>query len=107
MRYLVELEDGVWLAPWDGDPGRTLVKSSAQSFSDIVHALVALEDARQYREFVDARVILADWFISKTLRELKECAESWVEDVRLIGNVRAGDIAEVCGFLHHELIKPK
>lgn len=22
MRYIVELEDGVWIAPWSGDPGR-------------------------------------------------------------------------------------
>ena len=34
-----------------------------------------------------------DW---KTVNEVLECAESWNQDARLIGNVRAGDIAKMC-----------
>lgn len=34
-----------------------------------------------------------DW---KTVNEMLECAESWVPEARIIGNVRAGDIAKVC-----------
>ncbi len=30
--YIVELQPGCWLAPWSGDPGRTLVRASAKTF---------------------------------------------------------------------------
>ena len=33
MSYIVELEPGCWLAPWKGDPGRTLVIHSAKVFA--------------------------------------------------------------------------
>ena len=32
MSYRVELEEGVWLAPWDGDPGLTVVEENAVLF---------------------------------------------------------------------------
>lgn len=32
MAYVIQLEPGVWVAPWDGDPGRTLVKENAYRF---------------------------------------------------------------------------
>ena len=28
--WIVELEEGCWLAPWLGDPGRTTMKKSAR-----------------------------------------------------------------------------
>lgn len=34
-----------------------------------------------------------NWLV---VNQVLECAESWVPDARLIGNVRAGDIAEMC-----------
>jgi len=30
--YVVEIEPGLWLAPWEGDPGRTLVIGNAERF---------------------------------------------------------------------------
>jgi len=51
MKYIVELETGVWLAPWDGDPGRTTVKENAKRFDERLDALRAGEDAWKYRPF--------------------------------------------------------
>ena len=43
---IVELEKGVYLAPWQGDPGRTLVLGSAKVFANNASAKKALENAR-------------------------------------------------------------
>lgn len=40
-----------------------------------------------------------DW---KIVNEMLECAESWVPEARLIGNVQAGDIAKVCRAMLEE-----
>lgn len=40
--WIVEIDEGCWLAPWDGDPGRTLVKESAQRFTSEHGARTAL-----------------------------------------------------------------
>lgn len=44
--WIVEIEPGVWLAPWLGDPGRTCVKRSAKRFMSEPVALKALSRAR-------------------------------------------------------------
>ena len=44
--YIVEIEDGVYLAPWDGDPGRTLVKESAKKFKTKSSAMQAKKTAQ-------------------------------------------------------------
>lgn len=49
--FIVELETGVWLAPWDGDPGRTQVKEYAKTFKSESAAHKAVEEARRYRRF--------------------------------------------------------
>ena len=38
----------------------------------------------------------------KTVNEVLACAESWVPSARLIGNVRAGDIAAMCRAILEE-----
>ena len=50
-RYIVCLEPGVWVAPWSGDPGRTLVQQNAQRFKRRSTAQQALNRARKYRPF--------------------------------------------------------
>ena len=54
--YQVELEDGVWLAPWDGDPGRTLNRDFADLFYTVKDAEAAIDKAREYRPFKMARL---------------------------------------------------
>ena len=56
--FIVELEKGVWLAPWEGDPGRTLVKESAKKFNTYWQGVKALSDAKdiRYRDFNNAKV---------------------------------------------------
>jgi hypothetical protein len=54
---LVQLEPGVYLAPWSGDPGRTTRRSNATRFSDHAAAASALAKARRYRAFIKAGVV--------------------------------------------------
>ena len=49
--YIVELEKGVWLADWEGDPGRTVIRKNALQFFELDNAVKALKKAREYREF--------------------------------------------------------
>lgn len=55
--YIVELEKRVWLAPWDGDPGRTLVKENAKTFNCEKDAYKALELACKYRNFDNSKIM--------------------------------------------------
>lgn len=54
---IVELEPGVWLAAWRGDPGRTLVKATAKVFRSASAAERAIRAARVYRPFPNARTV--------------------------------------------------
>jgi len=55
--YIVEIEHSVWLAPWDGDPGRTVVRENAKGFRLASSAFKALSKACEYRNFENAKVI--------------------------------------------------
>lgn len=55
--YILELEDRVWLAPWDGDPGRTLDINNAIKFINISGAFKELKYARKFRPFKHAKVV--------------------------------------------------
>ena len=59
-RWVVELQPGCWLAPWDGDPGRTLVLGTACTFIQEDHATHALAYARTFRPFPNAAVRLLE-----------------------------------------------
>jgi len=56
-KYIVELEAGVWIAPWDGDPGRTLIWENAKKYGTEELAKLALKVARTYRSFNKAKII--------------------------------------------------
>ena len=53
----VELEAGVWLTTGSGDPPRTLVEDYATVYMTRDKAEVALAKAREYRPFVNAKII--------------------------------------------------
>ena len=55
--YIVELESGVYLAGWEGDPGRTLIKDSALRFNSWRSAKLAVKRALRYREFKNIMVV--------------------------------------------------
>jgi hypothetical protein len=57
MMFFVQLEDGVFMAGWDGDPGRTLDFNVAKEYATIAEAIDAIKRARQYRPFPNARII--------------------------------------------------
>jgi len=54
--YIVELQKDCWIATWDGDPGRTIVKENAKTFPNKMEADYALVCARVYRPFKDAKI---------------------------------------------------
>lgn len=56
MRWVVELCPGCWLAPWSGDPGRTLVVENAKQYKSERGAKIALGHARRFRSLDNARV---------------------------------------------------
>jgi len=55
--YIVEIEDGVWLAIGQGDPARTLVKANSRVYGSLAAARGALTRARKYRRFEKAKII--------------------------------------------------
>lgn len=55
--YIVELEKGLWLAPWRGDPGRTFAEDSARKFPTKAQAYRAIANALRYRDFARPRVV--------------------------------------------------
>ena len=54
--YIVKLEEKCWLAPWDGDPGRTVVEKNAENFGSEESAKHALKEAQKFRPFKFAEV---------------------------------------------------
>jgi len=58
-KFVVELERNVWIAPWNGDPGRTLVKGNAKIFNKQSLAIKTIESARSFagRDFNKAKVL--------------------------------------------------
>lgn len=55
--YIVELHEGVWIATWDGDPGRTLKKENAKQYGNFKQAEMELFWARKYRPFKEAKIV--------------------------------------------------
>ncbi len=55
--WIVQLEPGVWLSPWHGDPGRTTDHERAVRFLTFTAAETALERAREYRPFEHASIL--------------------------------------------------
>lgn len=58
--WTVELEPGVWIAPWEGDPGRTVLPVHAKKFISRAAALRALADAVEYRLFARAKILRSE-----------------------------------------------
>lgn len=57
MKFVVELQKMVWLAPWDGNPGRTCELAGAMRLSTKKKAERELERARKYHPFERARIV--------------------------------------------------
>lgn len=63
--FIVKLEKGVWLAPWKGDPGRTIVKSHAKCFNTAKGAKIAATKSLGYKEFDNPKVVEVDEFFNE------------------------------------------
>ena len=58
--WIVEIEQGCWLAPWTGDPGRTLVRENSKQYKSEGAAKWALNRAKgmyPFRDFSQAMVV--------------------------------------------------
>jgi len=58
-KFEVRLERGVWLADWEGDPGRTVKRENSKLFDSVEDAEQACKQARKYRPFKDALILYA------------------------------------------------
>ena len=54
--FVVELEPGVWLAEWSGDPGRTCDRRNAKVYVTEVEAIRGKARARRMRPFRNAKI---------------------------------------------------
>lgn len=66
-KFVVQLELGVWLAPWSGDPGRTLALDEARLFQIEGEARRALVATRRYRPFAGAKIVPVDVTVKPAL----------------------------------------
>lgn len=57
IAYVAELEDGVFVATWQGDPGRCLDIGNAKEFKTAAAARAAISRARKWRPFINAKVV--------------------------------------------------
>lgn len=55
--YVVMLETGVYLAEWEGDPGRTIETKNAKQFKNLEDAMKAMGEAKAMRPFPHACVM--------------------------------------------------
>ena len=55
--YIVELQEGTWLAEWQGDPGRTLDIKNARRFEKKSSAYRSLANALDKRDFKNPKVV--------------------------------------------------
>ena len=55
--WVVRFDEGCWLAPWSGDPGRTLVRTSAKRYKSAECGRRALGQARRHRRLHNAVVV--------------------------------------------------
>jgi hypothetical protein len=58
--YIVKLEEGVYLAAWKGDPGRTCRRKEAMEFYSKNKAENKLKQAREYKPFKKAEILEVD-----------------------------------------------
>ena len=68
--YLIELRDEVWLARWNGDPGRTIKKEKAKKF---------FEKRNAYLKLGKLKKVYSDRFDNIAIKQiyLQECLELW------------------------------
>jgi hypothetical protein len=57
MKYIVELEKGIWLATQGGDLRITIMEVNAQLFDTLEAAEQGLAMARKHYPFVDAKIL--------------------------------------------------
>ena len=55
--FVVELQSGLYLAPWSGDPGRTYDLNIARKYQTERGAKIALGIARKQRPFKNASIV--------------------------------------------------
>ncbi len=57
MSFIVELEKMCYLAPWNGDPGRTIFRCNAREYKTERGAKIALGISKKYRVFDNPRIL--------------------------------------------------
>lgn len=103
-RFVVQVSEGCWLDGSDGDPGRTMVLSSARQWRTAVAAQRALNRAKrenQHRTFRESRVVAVDVTTSEPTAKLFGVDEPFTVDwlVEIGGEIlRDGETDGVIGW---------
>jgi hypothetical protein len=66
--FIVQIETDCWLAPWQGDPGRTLVRKGAKRYNTHLSAERALRTAKMRfpnRDFSRAKIVTVHFIENK------------------------------------------
>jgi hypothetical protein len=94
VKYIVELEEGVWIAPWTGDPGRTRVKENARVYSRWQDAKAGLTWAEKSRPFPNAVLhqVKLDPVVSMPMKAIES-----IEPIRMKTTCTVNDIAKYTG----------
>jgi hypothetical protein len=58
IEFLVQLEEGCWIAYWSGDPGRTMSLGLAKPFETPQAAAGSLRYAKRFRKFENAKIVV-------------------------------------------------
>jgi hypothetical protein len=73
-KYIIELSKKLWIAPWDGDPGRTVIKRNAKIFDCKTSAEKELDDIQKsykgLNRFNDAKVIKIEYSGKQKIKDL-------------------------------------
>ena len=89
MEYIVQIGKDCWLAPWEGDPGRTLVKDSARRFSSITSANRAITEARKVRPASRYTIVSVETIVAPARPAPAEKSEAADKFLQLTGGLNA------------------
>lgn len=75
--WLAEIGEGCWIAPWDGDPGRTCVEQNAKRYKTESAANAALARIRKKFAFrkIEGRAVWSNEDRSRTLVTIPPLSE--------------------------------
>lgn len=99
-KYIVNINNEYWLAPWTGDPGRTLVKENAKKYTSMHGAKTAAGIAIRKRPWRDGKITVIIETIEEAVSEQTISYES-IKLLRHMLGVNDGKPKSKWGFRNY------